>query len=186
MGKKISTFIGDSTYTRAPPTHRSPLRSNYQQIVSKISPLLCPISFPNRVATLGSKESSQVGWHQDPSERDSVLLLWKCCRKENHFRQAVAAGFPWRSHHKVECLSTKGSPESTSGRIRVPSAEVMLANVITWRYKQTWFISHKYRGGKLYCSAQSMRDTSWPRTKSVGSACVQHWPLFEAMQCTSK
>jgi hypothetical protein len=28
MGKKLSTFIGDSTYTRAPPTHRSPLRSN--------------------------------------------------------------------------------------------------------------------------------------------------------------
>ena len=31
----------------------------YQQIVSKISPLLCPISFPIRVATSGSKESSQ-------------------------------------------------------------------------------------------------------------------------------
>jgi len=30
MGKKLSTFIGDSTYTRAPPTYRSPLRSNYQ------------------------------------------------------------------------------------------------------------------------------------------------------------
>jgi hypothetical protein len=33
----------------------------YQQIVSKISPLLCPISFPIRVATLGSKESSHAG-----------------------------------------------------------------------------------------------------------------------------
>jgi len=30
----------------------------YQQIVSKISPLLCPISFPIRVATSGSKENS--------------------------------------------------------------------------------------------------------------------------------
>jgi hypothetical protein len=29
MGKKLSTFIGDSTYTRAPPNYRSPLRSNY-------------------------------------------------------------------------------------------------------------------------------------------------------------
>jgi hypothetical protein len=29
MGKKLSTFIGDSMYTRAPPTHRSPLRSNH-------------------------------------------------------------------------------------------------------------------------------------------------------------
>jgi len=28
MGEKMSTFIGDSTYTRAPPTYRSPLRSN--------------------------------------------------------------------------------------------------------------------------------------------------------------
>jgi len=28
MGKKLSTFIGDSTYTRAPPNYRSPLRSN--------------------------------------------------------------------------------------------------------------------------------------------------------------
>jgi hypothetical protein len=28
------------------------------QIVSKISPLLCPISLPNRVATSGSRESS--------------------------------------------------------------------------------------------------------------------------------
>jgi hypothetical protein len=28
MGKKLSTFIGDSTYTRAPPTYRSPLQSN--------------------------------------------------------------------------------------------------------------------------------------------------------------
>jgi hypothetical protein len=26
--KKLSTFVGDSTYTNAPPTHRSPLRSN--------------------------------------------------------------------------------------------------------------------------------------------------------------
>ncbi len=26
--KKLSTFVGDSMYTRAPPTHRSPLRSN--------------------------------------------------------------------------------------------------------------------------------------------------------------
>ena len=31
----------------------------YNQIVSKISPLLCPISLPNRVATSGSRESSQ-------------------------------------------------------------------------------------------------------------------------------
>jgi hypothetical protein len=31
-----------------------------QQIVSKISPLLCPISFPFRVATSGSKESSHA------------------------------------------------------------------------------------------------------------------------------
>jgi len=31
MGKKLSTFIGDSTYTRAPPNYRSPLRSNYKQ-----------------------------------------------------------------------------------------------------------------------------------------------------------
>jgi hypothetical protein len=30
----------------------------FQQSVSKISPLLCPISLPNRVATLGSRESS--------------------------------------------------------------------------------------------------------------------------------
>jgi hypothetical protein len=29
MGKKLSTFVGDSTYTRALATHRSPLRSNY-------------------------------------------------------------------------------------------------------------------------------------------------------------
>jgi hypothetical protein len=29
MGKKLSTFIGDSTYARAPPNYRSPLRSNY-------------------------------------------------------------------------------------------------------------------------------------------------------------
>jgi hypothetical protein len=29
------------------------------QIVSKISPLLCPISLPNRVTTSGSRESSQ-------------------------------------------------------------------------------------------------------------------------------
>ena len=28
MGKKLSTFIGDSTYTRAPFNYRSPLRSN--------------------------------------------------------------------------------------------------------------------------------------------------------------
>ena len=28
MGKKLSSFIGDSTYTRAPPNYRSPLRSN--------------------------------------------------------------------------------------------------------------------------------------------------------------
>jgi hypothetical protein len=28
----MSTFIGDSTYTRAPPTYRSPLRSNYLQM----------------------------------------------------------------------------------------------------------------------------------------------------------
>jgi hypothetical protein len=27
--KKFSTFVGDSTYMNAPPTHRSPLRSNY-------------------------------------------------------------------------------------------------------------------------------------------------------------
>ncbi len=32
MGKKLSTFIGDSTYTRAPPNYRSPLRSNYTVI----------------------------------------------------------------------------------------------------------------------------------------------------------
>jgi hypothetical protein len=31
----------------------------YNQIVSKISPLLCPISLPNRIATSGSRESSQ-------------------------------------------------------------------------------------------------------------------------------
>jgi hypothetical protein len=30
-GKKLSTFIGDSTYTRAPPTYRSPLQSNYRE-----------------------------------------------------------------------------------------------------------------------------------------------------------
>jgi hypothetical protein len=34
MGKKLSTFIGDSTYTRAPPTYRSPLRFNYPPSVS--------------------------------------------------------------------------------------------------------------------------------------------------------
>jgi len=28
MGKKLSTFIGDSTYMKAPPNYRSPLRSN--------------------------------------------------------------------------------------------------------------------------------------------------------------
>ncbi len=27
--EKVSTFVGDSTYMNAPPTHRSPLRSNY-------------------------------------------------------------------------------------------------------------------------------------------------------------
>jgi hypothetical protein len=32
----------------------------FQQIVSKISPLLCPISLPNRVATSGSRESSHT------------------------------------------------------------------------------------------------------------------------------
>ena len=31
----------------------------YNQIVSKISPLLCPISLPNRIATSGPRESSQ-------------------------------------------------------------------------------------------------------------------------------
>jgi hypothetical protein len=34
-GKKLSTFIGDSTYTRAPPNYRSPLRSNHQTIEQK-------------------------------------------------------------------------------------------------------------------------------------------------------
>jgi len=32
----------------------------FQQSVSKISPLLCPISLPNRVATSGSRESSHA------------------------------------------------------------------------------------------------------------------------------
>jgi len=31
----MSTFIGDSTYTRAPPTHRSPLRSNNYMYLHK-------------------------------------------------------------------------------------------------------------------------------------------------------
>jgi hypothetical protein len=31
----------------------------FQQSVSKISSLLCPISLPNRIATSGSRESSQ-------------------------------------------------------------------------------------------------------------------------------
>ncbi|MFN9981161.1 MAG: hypothetical protein ACK53Y_14640, partial [bacterium] len=30
------------------------------QVVSKTSPLLCPISLPNRIATSGSRESSQL------------------------------------------------------------------------------------------------------------------------------
>jgi hypothetical protein len=35
----MSTFIGDSTYTRAPPTHRSPLRSN--NMFDKVFSRLC-------------------------------------------------------------------------------------------------------------------------------------------------
>ena len=37
MGKKLSTFIGDSTYTRAPPNYRSPLRSNYKNCELKLN-----------------------------------------------------------------------------------------------------------------------------------------------------
>jgi hypothetical protein len=36
MGKKLSTFVGDSTYTRASATHRGPLRSNKSSLLSHI------------------------------------------------------------------------------------------------------------------------------------------------------
>jgi hypothetical protein len=41
MGKKLSTFIGDSTYTRAPPNYRSPLRSNNTLLVESVKKLSC-------------------------------------------------------------------------------------------------------------------------------------------------
>jgi hypothetical protein len=44
MGKKLSTFVGDSTYTRAPPTHRSPLRSN-NVVDHHESPMLTEMDF---------------------------------------------------------------------------------------------------------------------------------------------
>jgi hypothetical protein len=51
--EKVSTFVGDSTYMNAPPTHRSPLQSNHQTSMTSEEALKTKLAFEKFALTHG-------------------------------------------------------------------------------------------------------------------------------------
>jgi hypothetical protein len=66
MLKKLYTFVGDSTYTNAPPTHRSPLRYNYLLLRASVD------------------EKKDLPLHMAARKYAEILLHADCCLYSQH------------------------------------------------------------------------------------------------------
>lgn len=93
-----------------------------------------------------------------------------------HCFQLAEFGLPWHGQSKVLLRPVTLSPSLTSGRIYVPSANVMLASMITWRYMWHLFsVSSSFWFRCMVVKYSMMKMSSslgWGGTQWVGmSSC---------------